>query len=102
VSFDRSQDGLNHLEMTYAWNNIILPGTGTWQGADQREKHFSYDLKHLSNDASYEAQVLAVTEKNKSWGQCYVQNFLRFSAKKLAFFSKTNVRIQILHNLALF
>jgi hypothetical protein len=38
------QDGLNHLEMTYAWNNIILPGTGTWQGADPREKHFSYDL----------------------------------------------------------
>jgi hypothetical protein len=29
-------------------------------------------------------------------------DFRQFSAKKLAFFSKTNVRIKILHNLALF
>jgi hypothetical protein len=29
-------------------------------------------------------------------------DFRRFSAKKLAFFSKTNVMIKILHNLALF
>jgi hypothetical protein len=29
-------------------------------------------------------------------------NFYQFSAKKLAFFSKTNVMIKILHNLALF
>jgi hypothetical protein len=39
------------------------------------------------------------------WGRCYDHNFLRFcqfSAKKLAFFSKTNVMIKILHNLALF
>jgi hypothetical protein len=36
------------------------------------------------------------------WGRCYDHNFLRFSAKKLAFFSKTNVMIKVLHNLALF
>jgi hypothetical protein len=36
------------------------------------------------------------------WGRCYDHNFLRFSAKKLAFFSKTNAMIKILHNLALF
>jgi hypothetical protein len=38
-------------------------------------------------------------------GRCYDHNFLRFltiSAKKLAFFSKTNVLIKILHILALF
>jgi hypothetical protein len=38
-------------------------------------------------------------------GRCYDHNFLRFSTifgKKLAFFSKTNVMIKILHNLALF
>jgi hypothetical protein len=29
-------------------------------------------------------------------------NFCQFSAKKLEFFSKTNVMIQFLHNLALF
>jgi hypothetical protein len=29
-------------------------------------------------------------------------DFCQFSAKKLAFFSKTNVMIKILHNLALF
>jgi hypothetical protein len=29
-------------------------------------------------------------------------DFRRFSAKKLAFYSKTNVMIKILHNLALF
>jgi hypothetical protein len=29
-------------------------------------------------------------------------DFCQFSAKKLAFFSKTNVMIQFLHNLALF
>jgi hypothetical protein len=33
---------------------------------------------------------------------CYDHNFLQFSAKKLAFFSKTNVMIKFLHNLALF
>jgi hypothetical protein len=37
-----------------------------------------------------------------SRGQCYDHNFLRFSAKILSFFSKTNVMIKILHNLALF
>jgi hypothetical protein len=39
------------------------------------------------------------------WGRCYDHNFLRFLAifcKKLAFFSKTNVMIKILYNLALF
>jgi hypothetical protein len=38
-------------------------------------------------------------------GRCYDHNFLRFwtfFAKKLAFLSKTNVTINILHNLALF
>jgi hypothetical protein len=38
-------------------------------------------------------------------GRCYEHNFLRFSTifgKKLAFFSKTNVMIKILHDLALF
>jgi hypothetical protein len=39
-------------------------------------------------------------------GRCYDHNFLRFSTtfsnKKLAFFSKTNVMIKILHDLALF
>ena len=57
MSYFHTQDGHNHLEMAYAWNNIILPGTGTWKGVESREKHFSYDLKHLSNEASYEAQV---------------------------------------------
>jgi hypothetical protein len=40
-----------------------------------------------------------------TWGRCYDHNFLRFSTifgKKMAFFSKTNVMIKILHNLALF
>jgi hypothetical protein len=41
-----------------------------------------------------------------SWGRCYDHNFLRFLTifckKKLAFLSKTNVMIKILHNLALF
>jgi hypothetical protein len=60
--------------MTYAWNNIILPGTGTWKGSDNREKHFSYDLKHLSNDASYEAQIQA---KNK-FGWSERSDLLRF------------------------
>jgi len=50
--------------MAYAWNNIILPGTGTWRGVESREKHFSYDLKHLSNEASYEAQVCISTSFN--------------------------------------
>jgi hypothetical protein len=36
------------------------------------------------------------------WGRCNDHNFLRFSAKKWAFFSKTNVMIHFLHNLALF
>jgi hypothetical protein len=40
------------------------------------------------------------------WGQCYDQNFLLFSTifgeKKLAFFSKTNVMVKFLDNLALF
>jgi hypothetical protein len=51
----------------------------------------------------------AQSEKNKNdltgWGRCYDHNFRRFSTifrKKLAFFSKTNVMIKILHNLALF
>jgi hypothetical protein len=36
-------------------------------------------------------------------GQCYDHNFLwQFLAKKLAFFSKTNVMIKNLHNLSLF
>jgi hypothetical protein len=40
-----------------------------------------------------------------SWGRFYDHNFLRFSTifgEKIAFFSKTNVVIKILHNLALF
>jgi hypothetical protein len=39
------------------------------------------------------------------WGRCYDHNFLRFcqfSAKIMAFFSKTNVMINFLNNLALF
>jgi hypothetical protein len=39
------------------------------------------------------------------WGRCYDYNFLRFSTifgKKMAFFSKTNAMIKVLHNLALF
>jgi hypothetical protein len=35
-------------------------------------------------------------------GRCYDHNFLRFSAKKLSFFSKINAMIKILDNLALF
>jgi hypothetical protein len=35
-------------------------------------------------------------------GRWYDHNFLPFSAKKWAFFSKTNVMIKVLHNLALF
>jgi hypothetical protein len=38
-------------------------------------------------------------------GRCYDHNFLRFLTifgEKMAFFSKTNVLIKILHNLALF
>jgi hypothetical protein len=41
----------------------------------------------------------------ESRGRCYEHNFLRFLpifGKKLASFSKTNVIIKILHNLALF
>jgi hypothetical protein len=38
----------------------------------------------------------------ENWGRCYDHNFLRFSVKKMAFFSKTKVMIKILHNLALF
>jgi hypothetical protein len=39
------------------------------------------------------------------WGRCYDHNFLRFLTifgEKVAFFSKTNVMINILHKLALF
>ena len=32
------------------------------KGAEAKEKHFSYDLKHLTTEASYEAQIQA---KNK-------------------------------------
>jgi hypothetical protein len=38
------------------------------------------------------------------WGRCYDHNFLRFLTifgEKMAFFSKTNVMIKILHYLAL-
>jgi hypothetical protein len=35
-------------------------------------------------------------------GRCYDHNFGQFSAKKMAFFSKTNVMIKFLHKLALF
>jgi hypothetical protein len=41
----------------------------------------------------------------ETWDRCYDHNFRRFypfSAKKLAFFSKTNVMITILQKLALF
>jgi hypothetical protein len=47
----------------------------------------------------------SVSEKIQSRGRCYGHNFLRFftiSSKKLAFVSRTNVMIKILHNLALF
>jgi hypothetical protein len=40
-----------------------------------------------------------------SWGGCYDHNFLRFGTifcEKIGVFSKTNVMIKILHNLALF
>jgi hypothetical protein len=40
-----------------------------------------------------------------TWGRCYDHNFLRFLTifcEKMAFLSKTNVMIKILHNLALF
>ena len=60
--------------MAYAWNNIILPGTGTWTGIEAKEKHFSYDLKHLTNEASYEAQIQA---KNK-FGWSERSDLLRF------------------------
>jgi hypothetical protein len=39
------------------------------------------------------------------WGQCYDHNFLQYLpnfGEKMAFFSKTNVMIKFLHNLALF
>jgi hypothetical protein len=48
---------------------------------------------------------LHITATTAIWGRCYDHNFLRFLpifAKKLAFFSKTNVMIKFLHNLALF
>jgi hypothetical protein len=41
----------------------------------------------------------------RNWGRCYDHNFWRFLTifgKKLAFFSKTNVMIKILHNLPMF
>jgi hypothetical protein len=49
----------------------------------------------------YTAGVVTHSRKIFSRGRCYDHNFLRFG-KKLAFFSKTNVMIKILHNLALF
>jgi hypothetical protein len=47
---------------------------------------------------------LLLPRYDRGWtrGRCYDQNFRRFSAKKLAFLSKTNVVIKSLHNLALF
>jgi hypothetical protein len=53
--------------MSYAWNNIILPGSGTITGKQEREKHYAYDLKHLTSEANYEAQLQA---KNKyGWSE---------------------------------
>jgi hypothetical protein len=48
---------------------------------------------------------LASAAEIESRGRCYDHNFLRFLpnfGKQLAFFSKTNIMIKILHNLALF
>jgi hypothetical protein len=41
-------------------------------------------------------------KKAATWGRCYDHNFPRFSAKKLAFYSKTNVIVNFRNNLALF
>jgi hypothetical protein len=49
--------------------------------------------------------LLKTTTLHIPWGRCYDHNFLRFLTifgKKLAFFSKNNVMVKILHNLALF
>jgi hypothetical protein len=52
------------------------------------------------------ARTLAARDSGaRIWGRCYDHNFRRFFpifGEKLAFFSKTNVMIRMLHNLALF
>jgi hypothetical protein len=60
------------------------------------------------------AAVLTKVVQSAAWqnlagrvtrGRCYDHNFLQFLpifGEKLAFFSKTNVMIKFLHNLALF
>jgi hypothetical protein len=59
---------------------------------------FIVTFMHVDNKTKNAANNLC------SRGRCYDQNFLRFltifSAKKLAFFTKTNVTIKFLRNLA--
>jgi len=65
--------------MSYAWNNIILPGSGTTTGTQEREKHFAYDLKHLTAESNYEAQLQA---KNK-YGWSERSDLLKFFTHSL-------------------
>jgi len=53
--------------MTNAWTNLVIPGTGTTTGRQEREKHFVYKLKHLNSESYYEVQLQA---KNKyGWSE---------------------------------
>jgi hypothetical protein len=62
-------------------------------------------LKILAPIFCSEQKKLLQGEGRLFRGRCYDHNFLRFLpilGEKMAFFSKTNVMIKILHNLALF
>jgi hypothetical protein len=59
----------------------------------------------MNHSKGVENFLLYIDTCQMSWGRCYDHNFLRYLpifGEKIAFFSKTNVMIQFLHNLALF
>jgi hypothetical protein len=69
------------------------------------EKKFLYKENCASLPRRWRWSCKFKSRRIGSWGRCYDHKFLRISpifGEKMAFFSKTNVMIKILHNLALF
>jgi hypothetical protein len=61
--------------------------------------------EEVDSDEFYRATIGHKVNDRVTRGRCYDHNFLRFLpifGEKMAFFSKTNVMIKILHNSALF
>lgn len=60
------QDPKTQHDMTYAWNNVILPRQ-LGHSKIGYERVFSYEIRHLNKETEYEAQVQA---KNKfGWSE---------------------------------